>query len=316
MKKICMVTYMRNGEIFTEGLKEIADSLYDVFQESFKVIICCEDGLGALMDTLYDIQVIRTSGTKYQRLINVMKEDDSSYYISIDNDIKGNMPNIIKFINASIDGGYDIGWGKIEAVDRYGVIPQLVFVDKCLSHDIIRPLLWNLNIGISVPGQFFFLKAASFRGKLMKIDTYLDDLAIGLYSSNTSKRTMISHLVLGYELPNTSFKGLWLQRIRWAKGYATILINIKEKVSLLKILTHGFFYHFFWILQWLVVFFSFQISSILGILYLLVTSYIISGYNKKKVGYGILYQMLFPVFHVCWYLQLIEELVKMRCYRV
>ncbi|MGP1515895.1 MAG: hypothetical protein ACTTJH_08095 [Bacteroidales bacterium] len=316
MKKICMVTYMRNGEIFTEGLKEIADALYDVFQESFKVIICCEDGLGALMDTLYDIQVIRTSGTKYQRLINVMKEDNSSYYISIDNDIKGNMPNIIKFINASIDGGYDIGWGKIEAVDRYGVIPQLVFVDKCLSHDIIRPLLWNLNIGISVPGQFFFLKAASFRGKLMKIDTYLDDLAIGLYSSNTSKRTMISHLVLGYELPNTSFKGLWLQRIRWAKGYATILSNIKERVSLLKILTHGFFYHFFWILQWLVVFFSFQISSILGILYLLVTSYIISGYNKKKVGYGILYQMLFPVFHVCWYLQLIEELVKMRCYRV
>ena len=313
MKKICLITYMRNNEKFTEDLKEIADVLYRIFQDSFKVIICCEDVSCVFIEELYDIQVVRISGTKYQRLINIMEKDDSSYYISVDNDIKGNILNIINFVNDIIDSEYDIGWGKIEALDQQGVIAQFVFVDKCLSHDIIRPLLWKMNIGISVPGQFFLLKAESFRGKLMKIDTYLDDLAIGLYSSNTSKRIMISNKVLGYECPNTSFKGLWLQRTRWAKGYATILCNVKDRTSRLKVLIHGFFYHFFWILQWLIVFFSFQLSSILGVLYLFVTSYIISGYKKGKVCYAILYQVLFPVFHIRWYIQLTKEFVKMRC---
>ena len=308
MAYLTMITYTREGETFTSELKEIADALHSIYQNEFEVIICCEAIFDIHVSLPYEIKMVNCSGTKYRRLIYAMSLDDSTYYISVDNDILGNIHNIIKLVREMIRGDYDVGWGKIETRNVHGIISKLVSVDKMLSHNILRPFMWNCKIGISVPGQVFCIKAASYRGNLIKLDTFLDDLALGLYSSNTQKKIFMLLDVMGYESPNTTIKGLWQQRIRWAKGFVSILHGVHDTKSKCKVIAHGFAYHGLWIVVWAVLGFIINQNGFCGILGLLLLALLISGRKISMIKYAVLYIILFPLFHLRWIYELISNL--------
>ena len=312
MALLCMVTYLTNKEIFTGELREIAASLYDFFGDSFKVILCCEKKIPTFNEAAYPIeQSILPNATKYRRLIHVIENDDSTYFLSVDNDVKCDTAAVQNFLTTILQGVYDIGWGKIRTQENRNIISKLVAVDKLLSHNILRPMLWKLGVGISVPGQIFCIKGASYRGKLNKTDTTLDDLAVGLYSSNAGKKFLMSPCILGYERPNVSFEGLWQQRVRWARGYMAILHSLKKRRSLAKVIIHSITYHFLWIIHWIIflLLMNFHFPCAIGYVFLVT---LLIGQGVSLAGYALLYQMVFPIFHVCWTVEVISEFNRLR----
>ena len=42
MKEICLVTYTRITEGFTEELDRISSAFFEKYNDNFKVVICCE----------------------------------------------------------------------------------------------------------------------------------------------------------------------------------------------------------------------------------------------------------------------------------
>jgi hypothetical protein len=51
-----------------------------------------------------------------------------------------------------------------------------------VGHGIVRPFLWRLGVGISVPGQFLVASASLFAAMDAAVDTYLDDLYLGIFA--------------------------------------------------------------------------------------------------------------------------------------
>lgn len=310
MKKLCMVTYTRTGEGYTDELKKISDGFYELLGNDFKVVICCET-IFQVAEFPYDVQVWEIAGTKYRRLIKLMEKDDSSYYFSVDNDITGNIEQMKKFVMEMIDGDYDIGWGRIRAKSPKGLVSNMVAVDKLLSHNIIRPVLWKMGVGISVPGQIFCIKADTYRNNLIDLDTFLDDVALGLYANvNDNKRYCVNY-VLGEEIPNSSFEGLWKQRGRWAVGYASILKGVKSNKQYKKlVMIHGFSYHFLWMINWLIVLLLALVSWKIALAYVIINSVAVVYKDVSYAIYSLLYMFLFPIFHIRWMEIMFKELSK------
>ena len=55
MKEICLVTYTRSGEEFTEELDKISNALYEKYMGAFKVVVCCEKQF-TISSKPYDIE--------------------------------------------------------------------------------------------------------------------------------------------------------------------------------------------------------------------------------------------------------------------
>lgn len=310
MKEICIVTYTRSTEGFTNELDRICRAFYKKYKNRFKAVICCEQYF-RIKDKEYLVELLKMGGTKYRRLIDLMEKDDSAYYLSIDNDITGNIDNLLSFVDEMITKDYEVGWGRIRAKKQNSFISNMVAVDKLISHNIIRPLLWKLGVGISIPGQVFCIKGESFRGKLIELDTFLDDLALGLYVNiNKSKKYVITN-ILGEEEPNGKFFGLWKQRSRWAIGYSTILKAVKDKKDYRsKVIIHGLSYHFLWILNWALIVLLAVFIWPLAIGYVLSIGALISKKDISLLFYSVVYQFFFPMFHIRWGITLVEEMSK------
>ncbi len=302
MNKICLVTYTRDEEYFTDELIEIGNMLSSN-HKCFKCIVFVEKKLKFSDKIKFKIEQKYMEGTKYKKLIKLMEEDTSDFFISIDNDIKGNIKKLKKFMLEIVNSDYDIGWGKIIAIPEKDLISKLVSIDKILSHYLIRPILWKMGIGISIPGQCFVIKRQIFKGKLLEIDTFLDDLALGLYL-NINKRQISSYYsseVLGYEKPNTTFNGLLRQRSRWAEGYRTIISGVKTLKEKNLIILHGIAYHTLWIINWGAVLALIYFTNVWNaLIYMLIIGILITFGNLRIIGYSIIYQLIFPIFHLKW----------------
>lgn len=301
MKKICLVTYTRKIEKFTDELVEMGNTLNREFGD-FKCILFSEADTKIKKETEFEVEQIHMEGTKYTKLKYLMENDDSYFYISVDNDIKAQLQNLKEFVGDMISHDFDIGWGKIMANPKPNFISKMVAVDKILSHYLIRPTLWKMGYGISIPGQCFMIKRNSFSGKLLDVDTFLDDLALGLYVNGHSKELKSYHFkkILGYEEPNDSFGGLWNQRSRWAKGFSTIIHGVVDPVEKKMILIHGFSYHALWIINWINIILLWFIHPLVSAAYILFMAVLITGGHASMLVYGIIYQFVFPIFHIRW----------------
>ena len=252
MSKLCLLTYCRQNESWTPELNETATRLHSMLAGDFKVIICCERPIISVLSADYAIEQFVTTGTKFSKLRKILQEDDSEFIISIDNDVIVEPQTFYKFIEKCISVKVDISWAKLSTKNSNTLAAKLVQVDKLLSHNYIRPLLWKIGCGISISGQCFLIRRMKFLHVNLP-DTFLDDIALGLFINKNCKtlHRIISKEVIAYEKANTSFSGLLLQRKRWANGYAALLKNAHE--DFLKILLHGGAYHFNWCLHFFIL---------------------------------------------------------------
>ena len=315
MCNLCMVSYLTGKETISDNIAAIGTFLSDNFA-GFKCVIYADQALSLPAGLPFSVECISLPGTKHKRMDHLLRNVPAKYVISVDNDITGNFLEIHTFVKTVTERNMDVGWGRIFSKAGHDVFSKMVSIDKILSHCYIRPLLWKLRIGITIPGQLFMFKQSEFQNCFNCRDSFLDDLVMGLYINRNIATLNVLHYrgTLGYEMPKNTFAGLWRQRHRWAKGYSTILktllkANRMREVGLLFI--HGFSYHCLWLVGILL---SAELFSRFNGIYLasfvVLVALLLTNFKPKLVVRGILYQLFFPVFHLRWMYCLLTETIK------
>lgn len=310
MKSITIATFLSNTESFNNDFLELTKYLSKNFD--IEIIVFCEQELKNLS---YEIkQIITPNMTKYKRIEKLIDIAQNDNILCIDNDMTIDKNNIERFIKEITNKDYAIAWGKVKVRDIKGFIPHLIKIDKNLSHDFIRPLLWKLHIGISVPGQIFFISKKHYLNKFQNIDTVYDDLTLGIIAKSNKMPVYFNNYVLGYEMPKENFKNLIKQRRRWAQGLAESIYNNSNSKILKYIKIHGFMYHFLWIIYYLIILITGLINYKIGIIIFLLTGIALSECKLKDLVYAYFYLLIFPVVHLFWLESFIKNLKIMKKY--
>ncbi len=304
MRNITIATFISNKEKENNEFFQLIEYLKNYF--NIQVIVLCDKKL----ENKEIPQIITPNMTKYKRIKLLINKAENNHILCIDNDISPNKENILNFINNCFRVEYSIAWGKIKAKNIKGFIPRLISIDKNLSHDYIRPTLWNLKLGISLPGQVFMINKKFFLDKLPNIDTVYDDLMIGCITKENNYPVYFVKDVLGYETPKANFMQLLNQRIRWAKGLSETIIYNKKSQILPYILLHGFAFNLLWIPIYFTILLITRTNLILGICITLLISYFLAKRKIKNVIWAILYMLVFPIVYVVWAVSLINNLNK------
>lgn len=304
MKDLTIATFISNNEKYNEDFLKFSKELS---QKLDVEILIFTDKKVNITDNQIK-QIIKDNTTKYKRIIELIKICNSKNILCIDNDITINHKELTQFIEEFLSNDYELAWGKIKSKYVQGIVPNLIRIDKNLSHDFIRPLLWRINLGISVPGQIFMMKRDEFFQKLPKKDTVYDDLTIGMIARKNKFKVYYSKLILGNELPKGNFKSLITQRKRWAKGLAQSIKNGKSIKMLKFVLIHGFMYHFLWIFYYLILTLIGINNTNIAIILFLITGVLLAEFKIKDLLWSVSYMLIFPIIHTIWCIAFIKNI--------
>lgn len=304
-KGITIATFISNNEKDSNEIYDVIHFLENNFTD-IEVIVFSD----------YDIKnksyrnIVTPRMTKYKRIKLLLKEAKYNDILCFDNDIIIEKKNIIKFIEDCVNRDYSIAWGKVKARKIKGFVPKLINIDKNLSHNFIRPFLWNAKLGISLPGQIFMINKQHFTNNLPDIDTVYDDLMIGSVVREYDLPFYFVKDVLGYEKPKENILSLIKQRIRWAKGLAeTIIFNRKNKV-LPYIILHAFSFNLLWVPIYILIYCFIRMNMLFGILIILSIAYALTDNNIKDIFWSFMYMIIFPFIYVIWGIALLVNLIE------
>jgi cellulose synthase/poly-beta-1,6-N-acetylglucosamine synthase-like glycosyltransferase len=305
VSKVAIVSFISHNESVNNGLFLLRKYLGEDANAMEMLLYCDAEAVNVTQE---NTEIILTpDATKYKRILMALADTKSDYILFVDNDITPDIENIKHFLGESIVRQTDISWGTVGVSCKKKLVSKLILIDKILSHKIIRPALWKLNIGISVPGQVFLIDKAKFQYTLPQYDTVFDDLTIGICVKQNKLSYFYSPLCLGYERPSFSLAILAKQRTRWAKGfYQTILLNTNNKSMLPYIFIHGIAYHIMLFVFWFILY---QIYSKIDLVYALalwfVSCFIISDKKPEYMPYAVFYTFVFPLIHLIWVVSLL-----------
>lgn len=304
MPELAIVTYLRGAERLTPELIEIGNRLHRRYPGLVMTLFVESSATVAAPEAGFPIHVVEAEGTKYRKLLLALQDVGHRYLLSLDNDIAADIPGLLRLVDQTLAADADLGWGRVQSRKLAGLVSRLVEVDKLLSHTVLRPMLWRMHLGVSIPGQCFLLRTASFRDRLPVTDTFLDDLSIGLHAAKHRLRYHYGRDVVAYELPSYSFAALWKQRARWATGFRQSLscatLNRQDR-RLLWI--HAFFYHLLPILHVAALAALAPQAPLACAGWLVALALVIARHRPQALGAALAYPILFPLFHAGWWLQ-------------
>ena len=307
MKNITIATFISNKEKKNNDFIEVIKFLKKSF--GLEVLVFCNFYMKDLPNNI--IQIVTPGMTKYKRIEKLISISKNDNILCIDNDITINKENLKKFINECISREYAVAWGKIKAIPVKSFIAHLICIDKNLSHDYIRPTLWNLNIGISLPGQIFMINKKYYIDKFPKYDTVYDDLTIGIITKKNSMPIYYTKEILGKELPKSTFINLLKQRKRWAKGFAESIYNNRKTDMLKYVIIHGFIYHLLWIPSYIMLILLMLITPILPIIIICIVCILLADKKIKDLLWSFVYLLVFPIVHIVWLIAFIKNMIKL-----
>ena len=302
MSELAIVTYLRAQERLTPELIDIGNQLHSLYPGLLMELYVESSQALQLPITDYPIRVIQVQGTKYRKLLQALQDTKHRYLLSLDNDIAADLPSLLRLVAQTVEGNFDLGWGRIHSRQVSNYISRLVEVDKLLSHTVLRPALWYLHLGVTIPGQCFLLKTESFQSTLPSTDTFLDDLSIGLHAAKHRLSYHYTHEVVAFELPSYSFAALWKQRSRWATGFRQSLsCGTLTRQDLRLMWVHAFFYHLLPIFHVVMLAVLATQAPVVCAGWLGVFALLITRHRPRAFGVALTYPILFPLFHLGWY---------------
>jgi cellulose synthase/poly-beta-1,6-N-acetylglucosamine synthase-like glycosyltransferase len=303
-----VVTFISSNETINSKLFPLLNELQSSFD--VEMIIYANNAIDISLQDYVKV-IICPDTTKYKRILQSFDDARSTCILFIDNDITPDIHNLTVFVD-NISSNPDLAWGYIGVSETLGFFSKLITVDKLLSHKIIRPFLWKLNIGISVPGQVFLVNKTKFQADLPQYDTVFDDLTIGICAKKNSYRIKQVPLYLGYENPSLSLHALIKQRIRWAKGFSqSIFNNFDDKKMLPFIFIHGIAYHLLCFVFWGLFCLLYKLNLLFSVLLWIFTCIIVSDRNFKIIVYVGIYTIIFPFVHLIWVASLIYNSINL-----
>lgn len=301
MPELAIVTYLCGQERLTPELIDIGNQLHRRYPGVLMELYVESRQAPQAPGADFPIRVTHVEGTKYRKLLHALQGTAHRYLLSLDNDIAADIPGLLRLVAQTMDGDFDLGWGRIHSRRVSSLISRLVEVDKLVSHTVLRPALWRLHLGVTIPGQCFLLKTASFQGELPSTDTFLDDLSIGLHAAKHRLRYHYAQDVVAFELPSYSIAALWKQRSRWAMGFRQSLsctTLTRQDRQLLWI--HAFCYHLLPILHVAVLATLAPLAPLFCASWLGVLALVIARHRPQALSAALIYPILFPIFHVGW----------------
>jgi len=308
MSELAIVTYLREQEQLTAELIEIGNQLHRRYSGLIMMLYVESRAPVSAPDAEFPIRVTHIKGTKYGKLLQALNSTEHRYLLSLDNDIEADIPILLRLIERTIGGHYELGWGRIHSRRVSSPISRLVEVDKLLSHTVLRPLLWRLHLGVTIPGQCFLLKARSFKNRLPHTDTFLDDLSIGLHSVKHRLRYFYTQEVVAFELPSYSFSSLWKQRARWAAGFHQALVCTTLNRQDRRLLwVHAFSYHLLPLLHFVALILVMIKAPLVAACWLALVALGMARRRPQALAAAFLYPILFPIFHLGWFCHIFQE---------
>ena len=250
---------------------------------------------------------ISPSSTKYTRMLSSLKISSNENILYIDNDITPDLFSLKKFI-VEYRSDSDLYFGRIAAKESKTFTGKLIQTDKTISHKLIRPLLWRIGAGISLPGQIFMLKRGKFLKNLPEADTVFDDLAVGICAVKNGFIVQRSKLTLGYERPSETPSVLIKQRIRWARGYCEQLKASRGSSVFPLVVIHGLAYHV--LSPMFVPVLYMTLSGRIFLAVIVIVCSCVSEFRLSRLIYSAAYFVIFPAVHAVWLAALLKNLVK------
>jgi len=303
MSELAIVTYLRGQERLTPELIDISNQLNRHYPSLMMELYVDSTEQTSTPDADFPIRVTHVQGTKHRKLLHALRGTSHRYLLSLDNDIAADTHCLLRLVAQTVDCDFDLGWGQIHSRRVSNFISRLVEVDKLLSHTVLRPALWRLHLGVTIPGQCFLLKTSSFRNSLPSTDTFLDDLSIGLHAAKHRLRYYYTREVVAFELPSYSFASLWRQRSRWATGFRQSLSCATLTCQDRRLLwIHACCYHLLPILHVAALAALVPQAPLACAGWLGVFALVIARRHPQALGTALAYPILFPLFHVGWWL--------------
>jgi len=315
--KIAFLTFTRKDESISKLFFELAQDVK--IRSMGHRFIALVDKAEEIEPTRIIEQFEHPGQTKYAKIKAIAQQIDADYLLIIDNDVFGSPDQIRSFLQQAQSSGCDIYYGCVEAKTPSSFLEEMYQVDKILSHRLLRPASWKLGFGISIPGQLLFINRQLLNINPIECDTYLDDLLLGLSARLHFRRVGSTRMVVGYEMAKKNPRSFFWQRVRWGRGFASILMSYSSNMkAVFFLLMHGMLYHGIGPIL-LFVLGSMAMRSIFigsmglgyqGILLLLISLFVICS---RKVRLGLAYLLLIFPFHLVWLGSVNYYLVRSLC---
>ncbi len=260
-------------------------------------------------------------GTKLSKLRKFSQSINTDFICICDPDIvveADAVRRVFELAFEAVESESDVvAFGLIECQCSGTLLSRVIAVDKWLSHRVLRPLLWRLKVGITIPGQFLVLSTSVLRGISPTVDSYLDDLYMGWIVRSRRGAVLRVNEVIGFEEPRSSWSTLLTQRIRWMRGLFTLAGHLTSQPKAIAfLLIHYIAYHglpilFLFMLTCLAVF-----SPAGALLVFCIVATCVAILSRQTIAAAATYVMLFPLLHclatLLWWVPLSRQRLTQR----
>jgi cellulose synthase/poly-beta-1,6-N-acetylglucosamine synthase-like glycosyltransferase len=241
-------------------------------------------------------------GTKLSKLRNLSQAVNSDFVCVCDPDLYVRSDTTREVVSQAIETARGVSevvaFGIVDCRDNGTLLSRVIAIDKWFSHCVLRPLLWRYGLGITIPGQFLVLSTSLLQRLDPAIDSYLDDLYLGWIARSTGVRVLRVPLVVGEEESRSTCASLFTQRLRWMRGFFSLVRHFSGNPKALGFLgIHFIAYHGFPIL-WLICISSLFVSlPEFAVALLVASALLISRLSKQSLVASATFGVLFPLLH-------------------
>ena len=205
---------------------------------------------------------------------------------------------VVQAIEASENGKEVVAFGLIDCRNDGSLLASIIAIDKWISHRVLRPVLWGCGIGITLPGQFLVLSTSVLQRLDPNVDSYLDDLYLGWVARSTGVRVERVVELVGLEESRSTWETLLTQRLRWMRGFVSLVFHLSPSPKALGFLfAHFVAYHGIPILWLIIVATIATTSTIVAVGILLIASIVVTLFSRPSFVAALLFLILFPLLH-------------------
>ena len=241
-------------------------------------------------------------GTKLSKIRRLADLVDADLVCICDPDLSINEDACRKVFDRAateVHSGNDVvAFGVVDGRDDGTILSRVVALDKWLSHRVLRRLLWDCNVGITIPGQFFIVSARLLHGLDPRVDSYLDDLYLGWVARTDGVEVHRVPVVVGEESPRTTWSSLLSQRLRWMRGLVCLVGHLAAHPSAIVLLTiHYLAYHGLPILMLISIVMLSVVSPIGAVAALLGFVLLLARLSGQSLRTAATFVAVFPIVH-------------------
>ena len=309
-KTFCVISCVGESDR-AEVLKEVSDALSRL--GTTEAI--------ALTNTPRDLSPITSNmvadGTKLAKIRGYAKNLQVKFVCLCDPDVTISDRGVTAVAEEAIATAPEIAYGIIDTQAEETILSGLIAIDKWLSHRVLRPLLWKLGIGITVPGQFLILSPSLLKQLDEKVDSFLDDLYLGLFARLKRMRIVRVAILVGKEESRTTWTSLLTQRIRWMRGFLSLVQNHKANpLALVFLFVHFTAYHLFPVVWLSLLLGGLYSKTALTFFVAVLCTMVVARFSRQRFPVALLFIIGFPLIHLfaimCWWIPISRQQLTQR----